>query len=291
MIWLIGSKGMLGQQVAACFDKQNVSFEASDIDVDITDYKQLEEFAEGKSIDWIINCSAYTAVDRAEEEQAKAFLINESGVANIARIAAFCKAKLIHLSTDYVFDGSKDSPYIETDSPCPQSVYGKSKLAGENQIREIHPQHFIIRISWLYGIFGPNFVKTMVRLLNERDELNVIDDQIGSPTYAAVLADNICHLIQSQSDDFGVFHYADDGEISWYDFTCEIRRLALENGLLVKNTPVKPIPTEAYPLPAPRPKNSRFEKSKIQKQLQFKINDWKVNLSEFMNELKSQKSV
>jgi dTDP-4-dehydrorhamnose reductase len=283
MIWLIGEKGMLGQQLAEEFKANSIDYIGTDLDVDITDEKALTAFADGKSIDWIINCSAYTAVDKAESEEAKAMLINGTGVGNIAKAAQLLDAKLIHFSTDYVFDGTKDGIYTEADTVNPQSAYGRTKLEGEKQLRAIWDKSFIIRISWLYGIHGPNFVKTMLRLFSEKPELGVIHDQIGSPTYAKTLAENIRQLVQTDNCSYGIYLYADNGYISWYDFTVKIKELALSHDLLSKDLTINPISTEQYPLPAPRPANSRFCKDKIKNNLGFTVKNWDDNLADFIS--------
>jgi len=196
-IWLIGNKGMLGKQIEEELVTNKLPFFSTDKEVDITDLKNLNEFIRDKEINWIINCAAYTAVDKAEDEKDQAFLINSNGVENIAEIAKRLKAKVIHFSTDYVFNGSSKTPYIETDKTDPHSVYGESKLEGERHLIEKTEIFFIFRISWLYGIYGNNFVKTMMRLFKEKDQISVVNDQIGSPTYTGQLAKNIIHLIQS----------------------------------------------------------------------------------------------
>ena len=288
MIWLIGSQGMLGCEIAELLALSDIEFIGTDMEVDITDLRQLTDFAVSiKPVDWIINCSAYTAVDKAESEPEKAYAINAEGVGNIAKIASTLGCRLVHFSTDYVFDGTKENPYNEADRPNPHSVYGKSKLAGERLLQEYHDRYFIFRISWLYGVFGPNFVKTMLRLFAERDELKVINDQFGSPTYAATLAKNTVRFLKSGSDDYGVYLYADKGFISWYDFAVKIRELATEYGLPGKEIKIIPTPTTEYPLPAPRPRNSRFDTSAICQMLKFETIDWASNLASFIRQIKS----
>lgn len=288
MIWLIGKNGMLGQQLAEVLTENNLRFVGTDLEVDITNYQNLVDFADDQPFDWIINCSSYTAVDKAETEQDKAFAINSSGVGNIAKFAKEHNIKLIHFSTDYVFSGDKDGIYSETDPAGPKSVYGRSKLEGEKQIIRQCTNYFIFRISWLYGIHGPNFVKTMLRLFKDKDELNVIDDQVGSPTYTKSLAENIAMLIRNNDDNFGVYLYSDEGYISWYDFAVTIKEMALKHQLEIKDVKLNPIPTEQYPLPAPRPANSRFSKQKVEEFLDFKIHDWNNNLADFFSNLANE---
>ena len=285
MIWLIGANGMLGRELAQQLTVHHISFAGTDIEVDITDINALTTVSQGKNFRWIINCSAYTAVDKAASDQEKALLINGHGVANIAQTAKNCGAKLIHFSTDYVFDGNKSGIYTETDEPNPQSVYGSTKLVGELAITKTWPEAFIIRISWLYGIYGPNFVKTMIRLFAEKPELNIIHDQIGSPTYAKTLATNIVKLITADRNEFGTYLYADDGYISWYDFAVKIQQLAVNFKLISRAIPIKPITTSQYPLPAKRPANSRFSKELIRSKLDFQVDNLEDNLTQFFNEL------
>jgi dTDP-4-dehydrorhamnose reductase len=177
MIWLIGKRGMLGREVEALLDRQKRDYIATGVEVDITDIEQLKEFAANKPVSWIINCSAYTAVDKAEDEPEEAFKINADGSSNISKTAAYKNARLIHISTDYVFDGTKKGAYLETDLPNPINIYGKSKLKGETNITETTKAYFIIRTAWLYGKNGNNFVRTMLRLFKEKLEVNVVADQ------------------------------------------------------------------------------------------------------------------
>ncbi len=227
----------------------------------------------------IINCAAYTAVDKAEEEQDLANRINHLAVKQLAQIAKNQQAKLIHISTDYVFNGESDKPYTETDVTNPINVYGKTKLAGEKALQEIMPTDaIIIRTSWVYSEYGNNFVKTMLRLGKERDELNVVDDQIGSPTYATDLAKAILTIInnkdcQDKEWPTQIYHYSNEGEISWYKFAREVFKL-------VKiDCKVNSIPTEQYPTPARRPINTLMNKDKITRIFSVNIADWKNSLS------------
>jgi dTDP-4-dehydrorhamnose reductase len=190
MIWLVGVNGMLGREIAEKLSSEKMQFISSDIDVDITDKRALDAFVEDKNIDWIINASAYTAVDKAEAEEELAEKINAFGVGNLAAVARDKGAKIVHFSTDYVYNGEGTSFHKETDSVEPVSAYGRTKLNGEIAVQERLSKYFIFRISWLYGVYGNNFVKTMVKLFNDRPELNIINDQIGAPTNASGLAYN-----------------------------------------------------------------------------------------------------
>ena len=243
-------------------------------------------FDNSDRFDVIINCAAYTAVDKAEEEQELANQINHLAVKQLANIANEQKAKLIHISTDYVFDGESDKPYIETDTLNPINIYGKTKLAGEKALQEIMPTDvIIIRTSWLYSEFGNNFVKTMLRLGKERDEINVVSDQIGSPTYATDLAKVILKIIdyQDKKQSTEIYHYSNEGEISWYEFAKEIFKIA------EVNCKVNPITTQQYPTPAQRPKNTLMNIAKIAKTFSVGISDWKESLNTCIIKLRKDK--
>jgi dTDP-4-dehydrorhamnose reductase len=231
-----------------------------------------------KKFDIIINCAAYTAVDKAEQEQELANQINHLSVKKLAKIASKQKAKLIHISTDYVFDGKSDKPYKETDMTNPINVYGKTKLKGEQAVQEVMPANaIIIRTSWLYSEFGNNFVDTMLRLGKERNELNVVSDQVGSPTYATDLANAILEIIQNKEFKEAiqvtqVYHYSNEGEISWYEFAkgiFELSNIKCE---------ISPIKTNQYPAPAERPENTIMSKDKIVNTFDVNIPDWKTSL-------------
>ena len=236
-------------------------------------------FDRSDKFDIIINCAAYTQVDKAEQEAELANQINHLAVKQLASIASKKQARLIHISTDYVFDGESNKPYIETDETNPINVYGKTKLAGERTLQEIMPTNaIIIRTSWVYSEYGNNFVKTMLRLGKERDELNVVSDQIGSPTYAADLANAILDIVQNiEFKEVGrktqVYHYSNAGKVSWYDFAKEIFKIAKVD------CKVNPITTQQYPTPAQRPKNTLMSKDKIAEIFSVNIPDWKESLN------------
>jgi len=240
-------------------------------------------FDSNDRFDVIINCAAYTAVDKAEEEQELANQVNHLAVKKLANIANEQKAKLVHVSTDYVFDGTGGKPYKETDKINPINVYGKTKLAGEKTLQEIMPTDaIIIRTSWVYSEYGNNFVNTMLRLGKERDELNVVSDQIGSPTYATDLANVILKIIvdrgyQAKDRATEVYHYSNKGKISWYDFAKEIFKIA-EVGCKVS-----PIMTEQYPAPAKRPRNTSMSKNKIAETFSVNIDDWRVGITRHLS--------
>ena len=285
MIWLIGNRGILGTDVEALVQQNKMPYLASDKEVDITDQEQLQRFVSDKPISWIINCSAYTAVDKAEDESELAFRINADGPRNIAKIAKDKGAKLIHISTDYVFDGTKEEAYTETDSPNPLGIYGKSKLRGEINITEVLDEYFIIRTAWLYGKHGNNFVYTMLRLFKERDEVRIVGDQFGSPTHAPDLADVILTIINLNSNNFGIYHFSNEGKISWYNFACEIYRKAQEQKLLNKEVYIRKIATEEYPTKVQRPQNSCLAKEKIKNTFHIPIRPWQAGLQDFFEAL------
>jgi len=284
MIWLIGNKGMLGQQLEAVLKESHGIIFTSDIDVDITDADALLSFANGKKIEWIINCSAYTAVDKAEVEQDKAFLINRTGVRNIAETAKLTGAKVIHISTDYVFDGTKKTPLLETDPVNPQSVYGNSKLAGEAELQQTYHCHFIIRTSWLYGKHGNNFIYTMMELMNSQDSINVVKDQRGSPTSAYDLSSFINTIIKKNSQEYGIYHFSNHGDISWYDFALEIYRLGRQMNLIWSECIINPCTSNQFPTAAKRPNFSILSKEKTEKTFHITIPNWTESLVFFLQE-------
>ena len=247
-------------------------------------------FDSNDRFDVIINCAAYTAVDKAEEEQELANQVNHLAVKQLAGIAKEQKARLIHISTDYVFNGESDKPYIETSETNPINVYGKTKLAGERTLQEIMPTNaIIIRTSWVYSEYGNNFVKTMLRLGKERDEINVVSDQIGSPTYATDLANAILDIVQNiEFKEVGqktqVHHYSNAGKASWYDFAKEIFKIAKVD------CKVNPITTQQYPTPAKRPKNTLMSKDKIAGTFSINTPDWQDTLKYCIQILQEQKN-
>jgi len=291
MIWLIGNKGMLGQDVGKLFKRKRLSYLTSDKEVDIANYQILQEFTKDIKIEWIINCSGYTDVDKAEKEIAEAFQINRDGVRNISKIAAEKQSKLIHISTDYVFDGRQRAPfaYSEEDETNPINVYGKSKLAGEQEIEKILEEYFIIRTAWLYGVQGNNFVYSMLRLFKERDVVKVINDQIGSPTYTADLAGVILKIIESNFSGYGIYHFTNEGVTSWYEFARAIYDKSKDLGLLGgdRRVEIRGIKTDDYPTAAKRPKCSILYKDKIKREFNLKIRNWDKALENFLNILSS----
>ena len=283
-ILITGSNGQLGNEIKERASKfSNWDFIYKDLpELDITNFEQLEKLVTELTINTIVNCAAYTAVDLAESNQEIAHAVNVDGAKNLAILAQKYNLKLIHISTDFVFDGKYYLPYKETDQPNPLSVYGSTKLEGEFAVLSEFPNSIILRTAWLYSSYGANFVKTMQRLGTERDELNVIFDQVGTPTWAGDLANTILEIIaqlESGSTHSGVYHYSNEGVASWYDFAVEIMNLS------TINCDVFPIETKEYPTPAPRPSYSVLNKSKIKKDFNLKIQHWKVSLKECIHQL------
>ncbi len=283
-ILITGADGQLGRciQDSSASRQDAYSFFFTDIDtLDITNYNAVSDFVRENDISIIINAAAYTAVDKAEEEPDKAFLLNRDAVANLARAAKNNNCFLIHVSTDYVFDGEKNIPHSENENKNPRSIYGKSKSAGEDEIERIGCRSVIIRTSWLYSEYGNNFVKTMLRLIDERDELNVVYDQIGAPTYAGDLANVILKLAECDFSDEKTeyFHFANEGICSWFDFTNAITKISN------KHCKINPILSSEYPTKATRPHYSVFNLKKIKKFLKIEIPYWYDSLILTINKL------
>jgi len=281
-IWITGCNGMLGHEFADACSRSNITWVGSDREIDITDRDSISHFASLHQPQWIINCAAYTAVDKAESEHDLARLLNVEGPGNLAELANRLGIPLIHFSTDYVFDGFRERPWCEDDATNPLSFYGLTKRDGEKRIFAATDRFFLFRISWLYGQFGSNFVRKILRLLREQDVLRVISDQRGAPTWAQTLVENIVSIIVRNEARYGIYHYADDGIISWHEFATAIRDISLDLGLITNTVPIEAIPTEAYPLPAQRPRNSAFDKSRVRDMLNFKLHHWRKNLATFL---------
>ncbi|WP_338357113.1 dTDP-4-dehydrorhamnose reductase [Yeosuana marina] len=274
-ILVTGGNGQLAsciKDVEKQYDDLNVIY-TDYLELDICDLNQVQAFFKtNKQINYCINCAAYTAVDKAETEVEKAFEINAKGAKNLALACNEYGVILIHISTDFVFDGEKREPYIETDLAKPISVYGASKLQGELEILQILKEHFIIRTSWLYSEYGGNFMKTMLRLAETREEISVVSDQIGTPTYAGDLAQVVIDIINLKSHNYGVYHYSNEGVASWFDFA---KAIFEETNTEIK---VNSINTEDYPTPAKRPDFSVMDKTKIKTALKIEIPFWRDSL-------------
>lgn len=286
MIWVIGYKGMLGSEICRQLTENNIQFVRSDVDVDITDIKALDQFAKCWAVTWIINCAAYTAVDKAESDIELAHKLNVDGPANIAKVAKKYGAKLIHISTDYVFDGTGTTPRTEDMPVAPIGVYGVTKAKGEEAVRNNTDKYYILRTAWLYGWAGKNFVYTMIRAMNNHETVKVVNDQKGTPTFAGDLAKVILQIIDDKTVSYGTYHVTDLGEITWWDFTNEIKKQGIETGWINetgKNCVVNPCTTDEYPTPAKRPAYSVLSKDKIQNALGITLPDWKESLSKFLH--------
>lgn len=284
MIWLIGNKGMLGSEIARQLDECKITFVGTDIDVDITSYDALANFAKDKSIKWIINCAAYTAVDLAESNEEICAKLNAVAPGNIAKVANEIGATVIHISTDYVFDGTGDFPRTEDMQIAPIGVYGKTKADGEKSVSENAEKYYILRTAWLYGWAGKNFVYTMLRAMNKNPAVKVVADQKGTPTFAGDLANVILKIITKENPiPYGIYHVTDLGETTWWDFTKEIKNQGIELGLLEnKDCVVNPCTTQDYPTPAKRPAYSVLSKDKIQSALGITLPQWQESLSVFL---------
>ena len=285
-IVLTGAGGQFGQTLVACWPDSLLSqYELIPLmrgDLDIADAAAVHSTLDALQPVLIINAAAYTAVDKAESEAEAAFAINERGVANLAA-ASTCP--LIHLSTDFVFDGAASTPYAENTATAPLSVYGKSKLAGEKALLAQKPDAMIIRTSWVYSEYGANFVKTMLRLLSERDALSIVNDQIGSPTSTHSLAAVVCSAASTRLDSAampkeptGIFHWSDGASITWFDFALEIQTQALALGLLKSRCTLRPIPTSEYPTPAARPLYSVMSRARARAEFDCPTNTWQAEL-------------
>lgn len=278
VVLVTGANGQLGralQTIASNYPQ--IQFEFCDSkQLDITQPDSiLQQFNRIKP-KFCINAAAYTAVDLAESETAKAIEINTYGAANLAEICRDFQTVLLHISTDFVFDGRSTIPYKESDVPHPNSVYGKTKFKGELAIQAILPAHYIVRTAWVYSDFGRNFKNTMLRLAAERPQIQVVDDQIGSPTHAVELAHVLVQMILYSSDDkYGIYHYSGEGCCSWYEFAKAIFEV------YDLKTLVAPIPTSAFPTPAKRPTYSVLDKSKIKREFAIDIPDWKSTLKQY----------
>lgn len=283
-ILITGSHGQLGNEMQLAASRfPDFNYLYTDIgELDICDKNALDAFVKAHQVNTIVNCAAYTAVDKAEDDEALCYKINTDAVRNIGEVAGENELKVVHISTDYVFDGTNYMPYTEDQQVCPSSVYGKSKLAGENALFESCDQVVIIRTAWLYSSFGNNFVKTMMKLGIERDSLNVIFDQIGTPTYAADLANTILKVVSHVPFVPGIYHFSDEGVCSWYDFTKAIHRIA---GITCN---VHPIETKDYPARTPRPHYSVLNKSKIKSTYGIEIPHWEESLLKCIKILKQQ---
>lgn len=284
-ILVTGCNGQLGNemQLLEKENPQHTYFNTDVAELDITNQEAVEQYVASHEIDGIVNCAAYTAVDKAEDNEEFCSVLNSIAPAYLAAAIEKRGGWMIQISTDYVFDGTQHTPYVEDDDTCPNSVYGKTKLVGELNVQKLCKQSMIIRTAWLYSTFGNNFVKTMIRLGQEKPELGVIFDQIGTPTYARDLAAAIFTAINKGVVP-GVYHFSNEGVISWFDFTKAIHRLA---GITTCH--VRPLHTAEYPTPANRPHYSVLDKTKIKQTYQMEVPYWEESLRECIEKLMNEK--
>jgi len=294
MIWVVGARGMLGQEVALRLDELRLQHVDSDMECDITQARAVASFADaafepGHLPRWVINCAAYTAVDQAESDEETAYRVNAQGPANLAAWCRDSGATLIHISTDYVFDGTATNPYVELAIPNPLSAYGRTKVAGERLVQEALSRHIIVRTAWLYGTRGRNFVFTMLKLMREGSPIRVVNDQKGSPTYAAHLAAALCEFVRRECSAYGIYHFTNGGETTWYGFAVEIHRSAADAGLLRRGCEIRPISTEEYRTRARRPGYSVLSTEKIRRELGLDIPAWQRGLEDFFIRMRQER--
>lgn len=275
-VLVTGVNGQLGYDVVKELEKrghQAVGVDRKEMDLIST--QQIKECIETVKPEAIIHCAAYTAVDKAEDEEELCRRVNSIATKEIAECAKKLDIPMIYISTDYVFDGTKDGEYTEEDIPNPINVYGKTKYEGEGYVQELLEKYYIVRISWVFGENGNNFIDTMLRLAKDRDEINVINDQVGSPTYTKDLAPLLVDMIET--DKYGVYHATNEGYCTWYEFAKEIFRIA---DVDIK---VNPINTSEYPTKAIRPMNSKMNKNKLEKNSFYRLRNWKYSLLDYIN--------
>lgn len=280
-ILITGANGQLGQSIAEISKnyKEIECFFVTRNELDITNEDLVNHYFDDKSFDFVINCAAYTAVDKAEDDQENAFLVNAKATEFLAKISNAKNIPFIHVSTDYVFDGTESVPRLETDQTNPIGVYGQTKLDGENLALANNPKTIILRTAWVYSRFGNNFVKTMLRLFNDKDSISVVADQIGSPTNAIDLANAILEIVSKDELVYGIYNYSNEGECSWFEFAQKIKEFS---GSSIE---INPVPTSAYPTKAKRPAYSLLDKSKIKEVYQLEIPTWEDSLKEELKHL------
>lgn len=290
-ILVTGSTGQVGQSLMSLGETQGFSmFGFSSSQLDISNIKNVDAVFSQIKPGLVVNAAAYTAVDKAESDTANAYAVNELGPKLLANACKKNGVPLLHISTDYVFDGVLDRPYLESDAPNPKSVYGRSKLLGESAVREILDEHVILRTSWVFSQYGNNFVKTMIRLGNERKELSVVCDQFGGPTSASAIADVLMRMAREffakKSLPWGTFHFSQFPHVSWYDFAKLIFEKGSQAGL-TNNIHLSPISSEDYPVAAFRPKNSRLDNILLNDTFSLKESSWIESLDDVLEELKA----
>ncbi len=281
-VLITGCNGQVGHCLTERL-KNKTEILALDYDgLDITDQQAVFDTVASFKPDYIINAAAHTAVDRAEEEVELSNAINRDGPKYLAEAAQQVNAVMLHISTDYVFDGEGEHPYVETDKTAPQGIYGRTKLEGEQAVAQSCEKHLILRTAWVFGEHGNNFVKTMLRLAQTRAELSIVGDQFGGPTYAGDIADALITMVefieQGNQPEWGVYHFTGMPYASWFDFAVTIFKVAENKAVLAQQPTISAIPTSAYPTPAKRPANSRLDCSKINSQFGIKPSDWNAAL-------------
>ena len=284
-ILITGSKGQLGAEITELSKNSQHNFHLKDRHaLDITDQDALNDFFSTNKLDYCVNCAAYTQVDKAESDETMAFRINHEAVANLSILCKQHKVRLIHISSDYVYHNELRRPLLENDPTNAQGIYARSKLMGDQAVLETNPEAIIIRTSWVYSSYGHNFVKTMIRLGESKDQLNIINDQIGTPTYANDLAKVIMHIIEQNDPDMkGIYHYSNEDQCSWYDFAMAIFEICNID------CKVTAIPSSAYPTPASRPSYSVLNKARIKAQLDIEIPHWRDSLERCIDQLNLSK--
>ena len=290
-ILITGAQGQVGKELVSIANQRGFDvIAAGQTELDITQLKKIESYVEVHQPDIVINAAAYTAVNKAEEEQDITYAINRDGAANLAAVSKEKNIPLLHISTDYVFDGTKSEAYSENDAVSPLGIYGISKWQGEETIRQTLPEHIILRVAWVFGEQGNNFVKTMLRLAKDRDELSVVEDQFGGPSPSKDIAKTLIILAEQYQKEktleWGTYHYCGDEKVSWCGFAKEILKQAKEQGLIEKDIKVNAITTAEYQDPTKRPANSVLDCEKIKNTFGIEMPSWKESLNQVLTELK-----
>ena len=290
MIWITGSKGMLGSELCRLFTENKIEFTGTGREVSVTDYDALETFSRNKPPAFIINCASYTKVDRAEKDIETARAVNSTGAGNIARLAGKLGVPMIHISSDYVFGGTdgnerQNIPYTETSPLSPAGAYGLTKAEGEKAVASETDAFYILRTAWLYGFYGDNFVCKMLSAMNSKESVNVVCDQKGTPTNCSTLSKVILNIIQNHTKiPYGIYNVTDLGEATWFDFAGEIQKFALKAGILKNESCIiKPCKSSEYPSPVKRPSYSVLDKSKIMKIPGIILPQWQESLESFIS--------
>ena len=291
-ILISGAKGQVGTElVIEATKRAHQVYAYGSKELDISNIEQVRNTLQKIQPDVIINAAAYTAVDKAETEESLAYAVNSLGSENLAKVCKQYDIPLLHISTDYIYDGEKQTPYQETDVPGPAGVYGASKLEGDQKIENIWHKHIIVRVSWVFGVQGNNFVKTMLRLAQQRDELSIVDDQYGAPTSARAIShcllDIVAHPLFNQPDcPWGLYNLQSDPGVTWYEFAQEIFLQARQQGIINKEMKLNPIPSSEFPTPVKRPANSKLDGQKLQQTFKIQAAAWKIDLSDMLQEQK-----